>query len=307
MTLWDNFKNNFNLIIDDINEYLTIIKFCINFEKNFLLYAHYGFPFDQFIDEIIKKKFNINQIYRTENLWNKSIIYNENQYFFEIDLDNPNMPKKLNALTDMLLFIIKRKTIVGNKHLIIIKNIDKLDSYFFAFRIILEKYHHNCYFICTTNKINKIENPIKSRFSLFRLRLFTNNEIVLIFNKYLDVNLHPVLIKNNCRNIIFAIFICQTYIYEPLLITDDFCNFNYPPIVSFINSNYTLNDIRQLSYKYCQYNLSIKDLTLDLLKISKKKYQLIIEESVKIEHLLSYSNKGREPIYIEALLCQLFI
>jgi len=53
--------------------------------------------------------------------------------------------------------------------------------------------------------------------------------------------------------------------------------------------------------------LSIKDLTLDLLKISKKKYQVIIEESVKIEHLLSYSNKGREPIYIEALLCQLFI
>ena len=136
---------------------------------------------------------------------------------------------------------------------------------------------------------------------------FTNNEIIHIFNKYLNVNLHPLLIKNNCRNIIFAIFICQTYIYEPSLITEDFCNFNYPPIVSFANSNYTLNDIRQLSYKYCQYNLSIKDLTLDLLKISKKKYQLIIEESVKIEHLLNYSNKGREPIYIEALLCLLFI
>ena len=307
MTLWENFKNNFNLIIDDIDDYSKIKNFCVNFKNNFLLYACCGFPFDLFIYEIRKKKFNINHIYRTENTWNKSIIYNENQYFFEIDLDNPNMPKKLNILTDMLLFIIKRKAIIGDKHLIIIKNIDKLDNYFFAFRIILEKYHHNCYFICTTNKINKIENPIKSRFSLFRLRLFTTNEIKQLFDKYLSVELHPALIKNNCRNVIFAIFIAQTTIYEPLLVTDDFCNFNYPHITTFANSNYTLNDIRQLSYKYCQYNLTIKDLTLDLLKISKKKHQLIIEESVKLEHLLSHSNKGREPIYIEALLCQLFI
>jgi len=307
MTLWDIFKNNFNLIIDDIDEYSKIKNFCVKFETNFLFYSYYGFPFDLFIDEIIKAKFNINYIYRTENVWNKTIIYNENQYFFEIDLDNPNMPKKLNILTDMLLFIIKRKAIIGNKHLIIIKNIDKLQEHFFAFRIILEKYYHNCYFICTTNKINKIENPIKSRFSLFRLRLFNNNEIITIFDKYLNVKLHPFLIKNNCRNIIFAIFISQTYIYEPSLVTEDFCNYNYPPITAFVNSNYSINDIRQLSYKYCQYNLNIKDLTLDLLKVLKKKHQLIINNSVKLEYLLNHSNKGREPIYIEALLCQLFI
>lgn len=307
MTLWEIFKNNFNLIINDIDEYAKIKNFCVKFETNFLFYSYYGFPFDLFIDEIIKAKFNINYIYRTENVWNKTIIYNENQYFFEIDLDNPNMPKKINTLTDMLLFIIKRKAIIGNKHLIIIKNIDKLQEHFFAFRIILEKYYHNCYFICTTNKINKIENPIKSRFSLFRLRLFNNNEISTIFDKYLKVKLHPFLIKNNCRNIIFAIFISQTYIYEPLLITEDFCNYNYPPITTFVNSNYSLNDIRQLSYKYCQYNLNIKDLTLDLLKVLKKKHQLIINNSLKLEYLLNHSNKGREPIYIEALLCQLFI
>ena len=307
MTLWENFKNNFNFIIDDIDEYLKIKNFCVKFENNFLFYSYYGFPVDLLIDEIIKAKFNIDYIYRTENTWNKSIIYNENQYFFEIDLDNPNMPKKLNTLTDFLLFIIKRKALIGNKHLIIIKNIDKLQDYFFAFRIILEKYYHNCYFICTTNKINKIENPIKSRFSLFRLRLFNNNEIITIFDKYLKVKLHPYLIKNNCRNVIFAIFIAQTNIYEPLLITEEFCNYNYPPITTFVTSNYSLNDIRQLSYKYCQYGLNIKDLTLDLLKLLKKKHQLIIENSVKIEHLLSHSNKGREPIYIEALLCQLFI
>jgi hypothetical protein len=307
MTLLDTFKKNFSYIINDINDYKIIRDYCIKSNNNCLLYSYYGFPFDYFIDDIIKKKFNISNIYKTENIWNKTIIYNENQYFFEIDLDNPNMPKKLNNLTDMLLFIIKSKAINNNKHLIIIKNIDKLEEYSFAFRIILERYFNNCYFICTTNKINKIENPIKSRFSLFRIRLFSNLEINNIFDKYLNIKLNKFLIDNNCRNIFFAIFIAQTEIYEPHLITEDFCNFNYPPIKSFYNSNYSINDIRQLSYKYSQYNLTIKDLLLDLLKLNKKKYHFIIHNCVKIEELLLKSNKGKEPIYIEALLCQLFL
>lgn len=308
MALWDKFKNNFSTIIEEIDDYSRIINFCVKTKMNCLFYGYYGFPFDLFIDKIIIKKFNLKQIYRKEVIWNKTIIYNENQHFFEIDLDNPNMmPKKLNCITEMLLSIIKTRAINNDKHLIIIKNIDKLSDYFFSFRIILEKFFNNCYFICTTNKISKIEAPIKSRFSLFRIRLFTNNEIQAIFNKYLQITLNNYLINNNCRNIIFAIFIAQTEIYEPLLITDDFCNYNYPPIKTFATSKYNLNDIRQLSYKYCQYNLTIKDLTLDLLKLNKKKFKIILETSVELENLLNNSNKGREPIYLEALLCQLLL
>ena len=40
-----------------------------------------------------------------------------------------------------------------------------------------------------------IENPIKSRFSTFRFRLFTNNEIQMIFKKYLKVNLKIKMVK----------------------------------------------------------------------------------------------------------------
>jgi len=253
------------------------------------------------------KRFGISHIYRKEVIWNKIIIYNENQYFFEYDLDNPNMTKKYDVLNDLLLLIIKTKPIINGKHLIIIKNIDKLNEFFFSFRIILEKYSHNCFFICTTNKISKIEAPIKSRFCLFRIRLFTNNEIIKIFNSNLNVPLNGHLIKNNCRNIIFAIFIAQTEINEPLLITEDFCNLNYPPIKNFVSNNYSLNDIRQLSYKYSQYNLTIKDLSLDLNKIYKNKYKLILDNSIELENLLNNSNKGREPIYIEALLSQVLL
>jgi len=305
MTLWQDFSNNFGKIIQEIDDYKQILQFSINYNNNLLFYSCIGFPFDLFIDEIIKEKFKINHIYRTEHIWNKTIIYNENQHFFEIDLSNPSMPKKFNYLKDMLLFIIKSKSVTTNKHLIIIKNIDMLNEYFFAFRIILERYYNNCYFICTTNKISKIENPIKSRFSLFRFRLFTNQEIQMIFHRYGGLNHH--LIKNNCRNIIFAIFIAQTEINEPSLITEDFCNLNYPPLKEFLISKFSLNDIRQLAYKYNQYDLSIADVTLDLLKLNKKKAVEIIQKSIEIEALLLQSNRGREPIFIEALLNQLLI
>jgi hypothetical protein len=305
MTLWNKFEKNFGDIINDIEEYKNILEYSIIFNQNLLLYSYIGFPIDLFIDEIIKRKFKINQIYRKEMLWNKSIIYNENQYFFEIDLDNPNMPRKLNNLNEMLLFIIKTKSINTKKHLIIVKNIDKLNDMFFAFRIILEKYYNNCYFICFTNKINKIEMPIKSRFFLFRLRLFKTDEIQMIFDKYLKTNLNKNLINN--RNIIFNIFISQTEKFEPLLVDDDFCNLHYPPLKIFLKSKYTLNDIRQLSYKYCQYNIGIREIVEDLLKIDNKNYKKIIETSIIIDELLNNTNKCREPMFIEAFLCQILI
>jgi hypothetical protein len=305
MTLWNKFQMKFGDIINNIDEYKKIIDYSISLNQNLLLYSYIGFPIDLYIDEIIKRKFKINNIYRKEMLWNKTIIYNENQYFFEIDLDNPNMPRKLNNLNDMLLFIIKTKSINSDKHLIIIKNIDKLDEIFFAFRIILEKYYNNCYFICFTNRINKIENPIKSRFFLIRLRLFKPDEIKMIYEKYLNENINKNLINN--RNIIFNIFITQTEKNEPLLVNDDFCNLHYPPLKQFLKSKYSLNDIRQLSYKYCQYNIGIREIVEDFLLIDKKNYKKIIDIAANLDELLNNTNKCREPMYIEAFLCQILI
>jgi hypothetical protein len=328
MSLWIKFKNNFKDIICDIPEFNKLYEIYSYYEYNLLLYSYIGYPIELLIDELIKKKFNITHLNKKELVWNKNVIYYENQYFFEIDLNNPNIPNDYSFLTEMILFIIKNKPVVNNKHLIILKNIDKLGEYAFAFRIILEKYYNNVYFICTTHKISKIESPIKSRFSLIRLRLFTENEITLIFNKYLQ---QKQIITNN-RNIIFCIFLCQVNINEPELITHDFCNFNYPLINKFIQTKYDLYDIRQLSYKLSQYNLSISNITMDLIKIFKhnsinnvnsigigndndnsngndndKKILKIIEVASEIDYILTISNKGREPIYIESFLCQILI
>jgi hypothetical protein len=306
MSLWIKFKNNFKTIINDIPEFNIIFQKYSYYEYNLLLYSYLGYPIDLFIDELIKLKFNIHNLNKKELIWNKNVPYFENQYFFEIDLNNPNIPNDYSFLTEMILFIIKNKPVASNKHLIILKNIDKLGEYAFAFRIILEKFYNNVYFICTTHKISKIESPITSRFSLIRLRLFTNNEISIIFNKYLN---STKVIENN-RNIIFCIFLSQVKINEPHLITEDFCEFNYPLIKKFIESKYDLHDIRQFSYKLSQYNLSIMDITKDFMKIYKnddKKLIELINIAANVDYILTISNKGREPIYIENFLCQILI
>lgn len=306
MSLWNIFKNNFRNIINDIEEFNKIFINHIKYEFNLLLYSHIGFPIDLFIDELIKSKFNLNNINRKELLWNKNIIYNENQYFIEIDLNNPNITNDFSFLTEMIIFIIKNRPIFNyTKHLIILKNIDNFNEYSYAFRIILERFNNNVYFICTTNKLSKIEQAIKSRFFCIRLRLFTIKEIEFIYKKYLNLNNDNIKIVN--RNIIFNIFLEQVKINEPQLLTEDFYNYNYPPIVKFCNSKYDLNDIRQLSYKLSQYNLKIIDITLDLIKINNKTAIEIIKIASEIDYLLSISNKGREPIYIENFLCQILL
>ena len=310
MSLWIKFKNKFKEIINEIDELKLIFDTYRNIEYNLLLFSYKGFPIDLFIDELLKIKFNIKNLHKNELIWNKNIVYYENQYFLEIDLNNPNISNGYSFITEMILFIIKNRPLFTNKHLIIIKNIDMLEEYAFAFRIIIEKYYNNVYFICTTNNISKIESPIKSRFSLIRLRLFTIPEIKMIFNKYLEYKFDNY---NENRNIIFNIFLAQVNINEPHLITNEFCKYNYPLIKNFMNSKYDLNDIRQLSYKLSQYNLSITDIIMDLIKIYKElnyddeKMKEIISIGADIDYILTISNKGREPIFIESLLCQILI
>jgi len=303
---WSIFKNNFLKIIesDGFDYYNNMLKSITNYDINILLYSTVGFPLELFIDEIIKKKFNIKTIYRNENIWEKSIIYNENQYFLEIDLMNPNMSKDLNHLNKFLLYIIKSKNIINNKkHFIIIRNIDYLDSYFFAFRILLERFSSNVYFLCSTYKISKIESPIKSRFVLFRFPLFTQLEIKKICNT-LNIPLNHFLIENKTRNIINVIFIAEVQKNEPYLINYQFYNYNFPPLYDFIIENdYTIENIRNLAYKCCQYNISISNLTFDILNMKSKKNKIdLIASAAKIDHMLIKTNKGREPIYIETFL-----
>jgi len=337
-TNWDKLEDVFPAIINDNERYRLILEHILLSSNNKLLYTPYGFPMDNFLNTLTTRIFNITTHFnKTENVWDKSIIYVENQYYIEIDLMNPDNIKNIEKITSFLLHIIGSKNVNMKKHYIVIKHIDALSAVFCDFRIILEKYSHNVVFICTTHFITKLETPIKSRFSTFRIPLFTFAEIQDIFANFLDISMNDYLVETKTRNIVKAIFIAEIERHPASaeLLSKEFVELNYPPFVDFIkgynkNKN-NLEEIRGLSYKCCQYNISILQITQDFVRLVdfgtyylnircpwpcpcpygddiKMKLKCdIIKIGTDIDYLLSQTNRCKEPLYIENLLCQLLI
>lgn len=340
---WNKLEEVFPYIIDDNKRYNIILKNILLSSNNKLLYTPIGFPIDSFLNTLLIQIFNIKPPFnKTEHIWEKSIIYIENQHYIDIDLMNPENIKNIEKITSFLLHIICSKNVKMKKHYIIIKHVDLLSSLFCDFRIILEKYSHNVIFICTTHYITRLEPPIRSRFSTFRIPLFTFEEIQNIFSNYLNISMNDYLFETKPRNIVKALFISEIERY-PLsseILTKEFIEYNFPPFVEFIkeynkNKN-NLDDIRGLSYKCCQYNISILQIIQDFIRlvdlgtyyinirsqssedniseldnnidnIKKKLKCEIIKIGTDIDYLLSQTNKCKEPLYIENLLCQLLL
>lgn len=306
---WSIFKDNFIEIIKSNEYYSNIFDFLQKSNNNALLYGSYGFPTDLFIDEVLKHKFNTDILYKKECVCSKNIPYYHNQHFIEINCMHPMIPKDLSIISKFILNIITNKNINDDKHLIVIKHIDIFNSNDFnSLRIILERFSNNVYFLCTTHKLDKIDVPVKSRFALFRIPLFSHIEIKEIFSKYFKIPLNKYLEEEKTRDIIKSIYIAHQ---DEKICTNDFCLYNFPPIFEFYKSfkkKGTLNDIRQFSYKCFQFNISISELLFDLLKLlpnNQKTYA--IEIASKIDHIMQGTNKGRESLYIESFLCQVLL
>lgn len=333
---WDKLEEVFPNIIDNNKNYRLILKNILLSSNNKLLYTPIGFPIDSFLNTLLIRTFNIKQPFnKTEHLWDKTIIYIENQYYIDIDLMNPDNIKNIEKITSFLIHIISSKNVKMKKHYIVIKHIDLLSSIFCEFRIILEKYSHNVVFICTTHYISRLEAPIKSRFSRFRIPLFTFEEIQDIFRNYLNISMNDYLFETKPRNIVKALFISEIERHPSSseILTKDFVEYNFPPFVEFIKDynkyKNNLDDIRGLSYKCCQYNISILQIIQDFIKLVdlgtyyinikcqpsvydidlvKKSLKCeIIKIGTEIDYLLSQTNKCKEPLYIENLLCQLLL
>ena len=340
-TNWDKLEEVFPDIIDNNKKYKLILDNILLSSNNKLLYTPIGFPIDIYLNILLIRIFDIKgRFNKTEHIWEKSIIYIENQYYIEIDLQNPENIKNIEKITSYLLHIITSKNVKMKKHYIVIKHIDLLSELFYDFRIILEKYSHNVVFICTTHYITKVEKPIKSRFSTFRIPLFTFEEIQDIFSNYLNISMNDYLLETKTRNLVKAMFISEIERHPSSseILTKDFIEFNFPPFVEFIKSynknKNNLDDIRGLSYKCCQYNVSISQIIQDFIKLvdygtyylnircshiqqcshnifdDTMKNELkckIIKIGMDIDYLLSQTNKCKEPLYIENLLCQLLL
>jgi hypothetical protein len=151
--------------------------------------------------------------------------------------------------------------------------------------------------------------------------------------------MNDYLLEAKTRNIIKAIFLAELERHPANagcgggaeILSKEFVEFNYPPFVEFIrtynkNKN-NLEEIRGLSYKCCQYNISILQITQDFVRLvdygtyymnirgcsssdSSSSDSLkceIVKIGTDIDYLLSQTNKCKEPLYIENLLCQLLL
>ncbi len=277
---WEKLQEKFPEIIRNKKIYNDIVANILLSPNNLLLYCAYGFPIDLIIDTILIEKFKKINFYRTAHIWDKSIYYNENQDFIEIDLMNPDNIKNIDKLTKFLLHIVNTKNISLDKHLIILKHIDLLYRHYYEFRILLERFSNNITFISTTHHISKIETPIRSRYSLFRIPLFTFAEINDIYINYLDMSVNEYLASNETRDIVKCIFITDNEsLPNQELITKTFVNYNYPPFVDFIKTFNAKNidDIRNLSYKCCQYNISISKIIHDFIKLVDEEGEYLLK------------------------------
>lgn len=300
--LWFNFYNNFEYylnmlpvhknILIDIENYLDICS-----SPNLLFYGPKGFPnlllFELALCNKMKTKFPLSKKYP---VWNNILNYIETNYYVEIDMENPDFPQDIQILNKFLLNIINNKCIYLDRHIIILKNIDLYENNSAQiFRVLLERFSKNVLFIVTTNTINSIEEPLRSRMLNIRIPLpsIDDNKTILscLTKKYRIAD----------RNLLKNIFLNETAILKKY---KEIPTLNFPPIKEIIDNNLTSIDIRKLSLKMFQQDIHIRDIIMDLfnnLKNEKDKLDFL-EKSAEIEHKSKLLEKSKIGFCIELIL-----
>ena len=320
--IWNNFRKNAKKII---YKYLPVHSKIIDLFSshelssmpNILLYCRSGFPVDVLWEEGLKniisknKNLDVNAITRIENVFEEIIPYNDCHYFIEIDFAHPDISKDNKNISNFLKSIIETRCIHLDRHILVLRNIDNLFKDY-SFRIILERFSKSAIFICTTSRM-QLDDPLTSRFLSIRVPLPTETEITCIINllKSDENSFANLNISNNNtitpepvgRDLIKAIFNINTKI------NPDYNNlYSYPPLPVEFTCKPSIEVLRELAYKICQYNISIADIAIDILHELKKRKKPpayisdYISNAAKIEHMYACSQKGKEPIYIECLL-----
>ena len=307
--VFDTFKINAGAIID---EYLPaqrdIVKLIDTFEiadmPNILIHGRKGFPLDVLWEEGFKRKFKLpsgQQLRRVPEMHGKTVPYNDCHFLIEIDLHHPDLSKEIVHVSDFIKSIVQTHCLHMPRHIFVLKNAEMLYNEF-SFRIILERYSHNALFVCTTHQVI-IGSPIGSRFMHLRVPL-PSPDIVNNIVKRCGGTLPPGV---KTRDLIRALFI-GSIDATTMKATGFNYDYNYPPLPSEFVAHPSIETLRELAYKICQYNISLSDATIDLiaeLKKRKRPYEYIyqfIRNAADIDHRFALSKKGKEPIYMEALL-----
>lgn len=314
---WNKFRNDFSHIIKtylpQYDTQLNLMRGDLNNIPNVLLYGVFGFPLDLLWKEGLKRRFNIKTECFIEKscTWGKNIPYMETPYYIHIDMSNPEIPSDLDMLQELLKTIITTKSIQTERHIIILENIDHfINKNRHAFRVLLERFSKNVWFICTTYHYSTLESPLRSRFQSIRFSLPTETEVNKIIH-YLDINND----NNNdnielykTRNIIKAFTI-------PKNKDENFywmASLNYPPLSQYIlttsSTSVSIDNIRAIVYKAYQAGVSISEFAYDIIEICIKRgdhqddIDSIIKKLTLYQHMSSQSKGTRILLYMEYML-----
>lgn len=206
----------------------------------------------------------------------RHIVFRECPCAFDIDLANPNHPKE--ALTDreMLSDLIKDliatppvyamdATAVDRRHIVVLRNLDRI-VHPHVFRVLLERFSHNVWFLATTTSLSRIESPLRSRFMMVRVPAPPPSQG--------PVATPPSVPTAGC------------------LIEGLWAEGTKPGIA----------EIRACAHALVGQNIPLRDLGTALLARFPKKRHALCGILADIEWHFARTTRGREPIYHELLL-----
>ena len=233
MKLLNYFINNLDKYYDYLSHPLinNISKFNINDCNHIQLYGVEGSMKDYYIYYIINKLTNTTFQNNLFKLQNKTINVNNNKVEFNVKIFdtfielNPSYRSNYDKyiITKYIVSIIKNKNYKYPRHIIVIKDFDKLNYLaYMSLRRIMELYSSNVLFICVSTNLSKIPESLKSRFLNIRcpalqkiqLNKFTttltnhlklihyNNTIINKLIKSCDYNIYKVLLKIDTDNFV---------------------------------------------------------------------------------------------------------
>ena len=294
-----------------------ILKNYNNFDElpNLLVFGNEGCGKKTAIHIILNHFANLKIYNKTLIKLDEKIKYFESKYHIEIDLNHYNLNDKYlieNFVKDFVTtrnvgFDIPKVVVFFNAHLI-----SRISQ--FMLRRIIESSYQTCKFIFSTNNLNRIIEPLKSRFLHLKIKSPTKlimKNILKKYNKYknLELNLKDINKANNNINI-------KTCIQNLELISKNIdLHQNYEIVLSDIfkeitSKKFNLSDYYNIRIKiyelYTDNNNEITmfnylfNLVLKYKKFNDKIKMNILKEVAINEQNMILGNK--EPIYLEKLI-----
>ena len=273
--LFKDFKHN--------KDFLSLINYKIGYKlynilsnnnhSNLLIHGINGSGKTLLIKTILNDLFNINK-YTKKELLTETIYYERSDYHYYFDLKLVNNDIKF---IDFIKDIVKSYNHYTNKYnYIILDNFDYLSNLNQdRLRVIFEKSLNTSKIIIITSKLNKINEPLLSRFINIRIPNHNLTDKYIYFKELLNKNYYVI---------------SDDILFEILKKHSDL-NYNFINILSYLKNNIINGDIYdEINLKYMNIINSKKDLTKKITDIKQLIYlsRSLIDINTFYRRFLSY-------------------